>query len=91
MKNLDLRARVLMTALVPATIIVIILASFFVIARFGDLDNALRDQGRVQAHQIAAASEYGVFSGNRQSLQSLTDTALGEKDVAGVVIAGPGG
>lgn len=90
MNRLDLRTRVMMTALVPAAIIAILLTSFFVSARFSDLDAALRNQDKDQARHIAAASEYGVFSGNRQSLQSLTDATLAQSDVVAVSISGMG-
>ncbi|MDD5297227.1 MAG: ATP-binding protein [Rhodocyclaceae bacterium] len=91
MRNLDIRARVLLAALLPAAVIAVLLASFFVSARFGDLDTALHEQERARARQIAVASEYGVFSGNQQVLQSLADTALAEANTVGVIITGTDG
>ncbi len=91
MKKLDTRARVLLMAVLPAAAIALLLAVFFVVARFDDLEQALRDQERVRARQIATASEYGVFSGNLQSLQFLADSAMSEGNVLGLLIIGPGG
>ncbi len=91
MRNLDIRARILLAALLPAAVIAALLATFFVGARFGDLDAALRDQERAQARQIAVASEYGVFSGNHTALQSLTEAALSEPNTVGVAITGTEG
>ena len=91
MRNLDLRARILLAALLPAATIALLLAGFFVSARFADLEETLRERGRAQAHQIAVAAEYGVFSGNQQALQSLADAGLSEANTVGVVITGSGG
>jgi signal transduction histidine kinase len=68
-----------------------LLSSYFVSAQFGDLDDALSQQERTQARQIAVASEYGVFSGNQKSLQSLADAALSEQNAVGVMITGADG
>ena len=91
MRNLDIRARVLLVALLPAAVIALLLVSFFVGARFKDLDTALYEQERTQARQIAVASEYGVFSGNQKALQSLADSALSEQNAVGVIITGADG
>ncbi len=88
MSKLDLRARILLAALLPAAIIALLLAGFFVTARFADLDETLRERGRSQAHQIAVAAQYGVFSGNAQALQSLAEAGLSEPNTVGVVITG---
>lgn len=86
MKNLDIRARVLLVALLPASVIAVLLATFFVLARFGDLNQALHDQEWAHARQIAAASSYGVFSGNGQALKILADSALAERNVVAILI-----
>lgn len=91
MRNLDIRSRVLLAALLPAAVIALLLSTFFVSARFGDLDTALYEQERTQARQIAVASEYGVFSGNQKALQSLADSALSEQYAVGVIITGADG
>jgi signal transduction histidine kinase/ActR/RegA family two-component response regulator len=86
MKNWGVGGRVLFAAVVPATLIAIVLAWFFTYARIGDLDRQLRERGFSIVRQLALASEYGVFSGNREFLRLLTDSATREAGVTYVEI-----
>ena len=87
MKNLPIRLRVLLLALVPLAVIVALLSAHFALSRLHELDNALRDHGQAIARQLAPACEYGVFSGNREILRRLAASALREKDVARVSVS----
>jgi diguanylate cyclase (GGDEF)-like protein/PAS domain S-box-containing protein len=82
-----IRARVLFLALVPLTVIVVLLALHFITSRISDLDRELQDRGRVIARQLAPACEYGVISGNREILGSLAQSVLREADVLSVTIS----
>ena len=91
MRKPDIRSRVLLAALLPATAIALLLASFFVTVRFNDLDEALRLRGRTVARHLATAAEYGVFSGNRDALQTLADAARSQSELEAVLIVGRNG
>ncbi len=86
MKRWGIRTRVLLLALLPATATALLLAAYFVYNQIEDLERSLMDRGRAIARQLAPASEYGVFSGNRAILGGLARTALGEADVRSVTI-----
>ncbi len=79
-------ARMLLAALAPVTLIVLWLVGVFLVARMADNDEAHSQRGRSLARQIAAASEYGLFSGNQAFLQSLVRGAMREADVRSVAI-----
>ncbi len=79
-------ARMLLAALAPVTLIVLWLVGVFLVARMADNDEAHSQRGRSLARQIAAASEYGVFSANQAFLQSLVRGAMREADVRSVAI-----
>jgi diguanylate cyclase (GGDEF)-like protein/PAS domain S-box-containing protein len=86
MKGWGIRARVLFLALVPLTVIVLLISLHFILTRIGDLDRELQDRGHAIARQLAPACEYGVLSGNREILASLAQSGLRETDVLSVTI-----
>ena len=86
MNRWGIQGKVLFLALAPAALIAAVLAFHFVNSRITDLEQSLRDRGLAIARQLAPASEYGVFAGNHDILQRLTDAALKEADVNWVVI-----
>jgi len=86
MNRWGIKGKVLFLALAPAALIAAVLALHFVNSRITDLEQSLRDRGLAIARQLAPASEYGVFAGNHDILQRLTDAALKEADVNWVVI-----
>jgi signal transduction histidine kinase len=86
MKPLDIRARMLLAAVLPVTLIAVLLAALFLGARVDDLGQAHRERARSIARQMATASEYGLFSGNATHLQGIAAGALRQSDVRSVVI-----
>lgn len=86
MMNWGIRERVLFLALTPVAVVGLLLAFHFTTSRISDLDQSLHDRGLAITRQLAPASEYGVFSGNREILQSLADAAKQEADVSAVSI-----
>lgn len=86
MKHWGIQGKVLFLALAPAALIAVVLAMHFVNSRIADLEQSLRDRGLSIARQLAPASEYGVFSGNREILRRLTDAARQEADVNWVAV-----
>lgn len=87
MKRWDIGTRVLVAAVVPATLIALALAWYFTYARLASLDRELHEHGNAIARQLAPACEYGVFSGNKGFLQQLAETAVRDGGVDGVAIA----
>lgn len=91
MKTLDIRARMLLAALLPLALISTLLAVVFLLARFGDMQTAYGQRNRAIARQTALASEYGLFSANEAQLQALAASALHGSDVRWVAILGARG
>jgi signal transduction histidine kinase len=86
MKPLDIRSRLILAALLPVTLMAIVLAVVFLRLQFGDVDQAQQQRSRSLARQLANASEYGLFAGNIAQLQTIANGALREPDVSSVVI-----
>ncbi|MDO8248892.1 MAG: ATP-binding protein [Rhodoferax sp.] len=86
MKIVDIRSRMLLAALLPVTLIAMLLAGVFLVSRFDDIDAAHSLRARSLARQLATASEYGLFSGNITHLQTVASGALRESDVRSAAI-----
>ncbi len=74
-KNLGIKARVILLGTVPALLFAIILAGYSVSNVFEVLDQSSRDRGQIIASQLAPAAEYGVIAGNTVILQKLAQQA----------------
>ena len=72
--------------LAPLLVMVLLLEAYFLHGRFVAMDNNLLTRGQLIAHQLAASSEYGVFSDNRAFLDGLANSVLHETDMKGAVI-----
>lgn len=86
MKITDIRSRLLLAALLPVTLVVILLAAVHLIDRIGDIAEAHNQRQRSLARQLATACEYGLFSSNNSQLQAIAMGALREADVRSVSI-----
>ncbi|MCH8619840.1 GGDEF domain-containing protein [Undibacterium sp. TS12] len=86
MKNWPLAHRILFIALAPVWIISALLVVLVVIVGTTEIDGAIKARGTVITRQLAPASEYGAFSGNREVLQALTQSVMKEDDAKAVVI-----
>lgn len=82
----DIRARVLLATVLPLLALALILTASYVQSRLAEHEDAYRAQGQAFARQLAAASEYSLFSGNRDALQRLAVAMLSERDVSGILI-----
>ena len=82
----DIRNRMLVAALLPVTLIAVLLAGVFLIIRLSDLGMAHDQRARSLARQLATASEYGLFSANITHLQIVASGGLRESDVRSVSI-----
>ncbi len=86
MKRLDIRARMLLAALLPVAMVSVLLAVVFLLARFDDMQESYQQRIRSVSRQLALASEYGLFSANQTQLQTVVRGALREPDVRRVAI-----
>lgn len=71
----------MLVALLPACVLAILMLGYFTSARLSEIEQVHIERGRAFARQLAVASEFGVFSANREILQLLTNAALQEADV----------
>ncbi len=85
--KLSLRTRMLLLALLPATLVAVLLTTLFMLREIGDLEQGLRTRGTAISRQMATAAEFGIFSGQRDSLAALTTAARRiDPDVRGAAI-----
>lgn len=82
----DIRARMVLAAVLPVTLVTLALSAVFLTGRYDDLDEAHQQWTRTLARQLASASEYGLFSANLENLQALTAGARQEPGVRMVLI-----
>ena len=86
MRGLRLTHRILLLTLAPAWLITLLLTLLVVVVGVTEIDGALKVRGTVIVRQLAPASEYGAFSGNREVLQALTQAVMREDDAKAVMI-----
>ncbi len=91
MKVGDIRSRIWLAALVPVTVIVLMLVGVFLAARIADNEQVHNQRSRLLARQLALASEYGLFSGNIGHLQTIASSALRDPDIRSIAILNPQG
>lgn len=87
--NWNIRARTVLIAVLPTMVMATVLIAYFTSSRLSDLEEAHVQRGKALARQLAAASEYGVFSGNLDSLRKLANSILQERDVIHVAVYSP--
>lgn len=75
----------------PATLIALALAAYFLLLRYADVESSLVDRGHSLIHSFTPATEYGVFSGNRGELHSLAKALSRETGITAVSIYDRGG
>ena len=81
-----IRSRMLAATLLPIVVIVVVLVSAFWANRWGELDQAHAQRGKLLLNQVTLSSEYGLFSGNLASLQSVVSGLQKEADVRSVLV-----
>jgi hypothetical protein len=59
-----IRRRILLAALLPVSLVVLLLIAVFLYIGLGDNEDSHGQRARSLARQLAGASEYGLFSGN---------------------------
>ncbi len=86
-----IRARVILAAVAPAIVLAVFMTIYYTHSRIADLEEVYLDRGRAFARQIASATEYAVFSNNREDIRRLLDGARTEEGVRGIYIADTSG
>lgn len=86
MKWGGIHIRMLIAALVPATLVAVMMAGAFMTITWFDLDKLHDQQARALTRQVAIASEYGLYSGDVPQLESVASGALRMTDVIYVAI-----
>ena len=86
MKTPDIRARMLLAALLPVTLLCLLLSGIFLVSRFDDITEGYQLRTRSVARQLAMASEFGLFAADKVQLQTIARGALREPEVRWVAI-----
>ncbi|WP_185266642.1 ATP-binding protein [Halopseudomonas xiamenensis] len=72
----SIHRRLIMIALLPATLLGVMLLAYFTHVRLEALDQEMQTTGQLIADQLAPATEYAVITGNRALLDSLITSSL---------------
>ena len=81
----SIHARLLLTTLIPLTLLSLILGWYIVTSQRAVLLSNLHDTGRVAAQQMASNAEFALFSGNQSMLETLGYSVLDIPSVSGIV------
>lgn len=84
MRRWGIRKKVLVVTLVPTLLTTLVLGLFFTYSWVNNIENLLQDRGQSLSRQLAAGSEYGLFTANRSLLNSLSNALLEEQDVRSI-------
>lgn len=85
-RKYGIRRHITWLTLAPLLVMAISLEGFFLYDRAINLDHDLLTRGQLIARQLAASSEYGVFSNNQAFLNGLAKNVLQQPDVSAVII-----
>jgi diguanylate cyclase (GGDEF)-like protein len=86
MSNRGIRTRVLMLTLLPLLLVAGGLSWYFIASAYSEMDRAFEQGALERANQLAMASEFPLFSGNRPELEMLTGRLAREPDIQSIVI-----
>jgi len=84
-RTLSIRARVMAMSLLPMTLLALILGSYFTLSRVAEIRETLLERGQAMARLMASAAEFGVLSGNRDLLRSLSNGPIANDEVADIL------
>ncbi|MCW8921471.1 MAG: ATP-binding protein [Sedimenticola sp.] len=81
-----IKIRALLLGIVPAAVMALTLTLYLISAQLDNLDLAFKERGNAIAQEVAAASVYGIFSGDVESL-SINLRAIAErKDIISILV-----
>jgi len=84
MRHWGIRKKVLVVTLVPILLTTVLLGLFFTYSWVNNIETLLKDRGESLSRQLAAGSEYGLFTANRSLLTNLSNALLEEQDVRSI-------
>ncbi len=84
MRRWGIRKKVLVVTLVPTLLTTLMLGIFFTYSWVNNIESLLQDRGKSLSRQLAAGSEYGLFTANRSLLSNLSNALLEEQDVRSI-------
>ncbi|MEX2476629.1 ATP-binding protein [Marinobacter sp.] len=84
MRRWGIRKKVLVVTLIPTLLTTLVLGLFFTYSWVTNIESLLQDRGQSLSRQLAAGSEYGLFTTNRSLLNSLSNALLEEQDVRSI-------
>ena len=80
----SIRARILLSALLPVSLAILVLVGFFWSSRLEDASQFYSQRAKLLLRQVAMSSEFGLFSGNMANLQAIVNSVQHEPDVYGL-------
>jgi signal transduction histidine kinase/CheY-like chemotaxis protein len=86
LKISGVRPRVLITAVLPVTLVAALLSVVVIWSRIGEMESDHRERALATARQIAATAEFGLFTGNDAVLQTLVNAVSRQTDVRTVTL-----
>lgn len=86
---MKIRTRAFLLGLLPTLLVALVLTAYHVHSRLGELESSAMQQGMALARHLASSAEYGVVSGNTETLGKLLDQALADPGVVGVLVVWP--
>ncbi|KEA64584.1 sensor histidine kinase/response regulator [Marinobacterium lacunae] len=84
-RTLSIRARVMVLSLLPMTLLALILGGYFTLTRVAEIREDLLERGQSMARLMSSAAEFGVLSGNRDLLRSLSNAPIANDEVADIL------
>jgi hypothetical protein len=77
--------RLLITGLIPLTLLSILMAYYFVSYQRAEMLRNLHDTGQIAVRQVSQNTAFALYSGDRQSLDALSYATLETPSVAGIL------
>jgi len=86
-----IKTRALLLGMLPAAIMALALTWYLIDAQLKNLELAFQERGNAIAQEVAAASVYGIFSGDAESLSLNLDSILKRGDILSIIVNGTDG
>ena len=85
--TLSFRNYMLLLALLPTTVVAVVLSLMYVSLNYHEVEIALKERGFAMARQLGTSAEYGIFSDSRSTLRNLAEAVhKGDPEVLAVAI-----
>ncbi|MDG2018193.1 MAG: ATP-binding protein [Porticoccaceae bacterium] len=81
----SISTRLLVTGLIPLTLLSLLMGYYFVSYQRAEMLGNLHDTGQIAVRQVSQNTAFALYSGDRQSLDSLSYATLETPSVAGIV------